>query len=229
MNTIAFFDVDGTLMNAISGYATTLELVRRGILKKRRILQAVYYKLIASLCNLHDVKKIYEIAIADMQGQSIDYIYEIGNEVFERDLKPKIYQEALDEIKKYKAQGVPVILISSGPTMAIQAIAKFVEADDFFSIGPKIENKLLTNKLMDRLAFMQGKIKIAQEEAAKRGLNLKDCSFYADSVHDIHLLSEVGRPFAVNPDRGLKKEALKKSWTILEFKNTLGKTLSTSK
>ncbi len=221
MNSIAFFDVDGTLMDAISGYSTTLELVRRGILKKRRILQAIYYKLIASLCNVHDVKKIYEIAIADMKGQALDRIFQIGNEVFERDLKPKIYQEALDEIQKHKKTGVPVILISSGPTMAIQAIARFVQADDYFSIGPKIENNLLTNKLCDRLAFMEGKIKIAEEEAQKRGLELKDCFFYADSIHDTHLLSKVGKPFAVNPDRGLKKEALKRGWPILEFKNIL--------
>lgn len=223
MKTIAFFDVDGTLLDGISGYYTTLELVRRGILKKRRVLQAIYYKLISTFCKFDDVKKIYEIAISDMAGQSVDKIYQIGNEVFERDIKPKIYQEALDEIQNHKKNGTPVILISSGPTMVIRAIAHFVGADDSFSIGPKIENNLLQNKLPSDLAFMEGKIKIAQAQASLRGVELKDCYFYADSVHDIHLLSAVGRPHAINPDRGLKKEALRKGWAIRLFKNTLGK------
>lgn len=224
MNSIAFFDVDGTLLNGISGYFTTLELVRRGILKKRRLLQALYYKFISSFCKMDDVKKIYEIAIGDMAGQPKDYIYQIGDEVFERDLKPKIYQEALDEIEKHKKNGTPVILISSGPTMAIQAIARFVKADDFFSMGPQIENNQLSNKLGEDLAFMEGKIKIAQSQAQKRGMDLKNCFFYADSVHDVPLLSSIGKPHAVNPDWGLKREALKKGWPILEFKQTLGST-----
>lgn len=222
MKSIAFFDVDGTLLRGISGYYTTLELVRRGILKKRRVLQAIYYKLISTLCDLNDVKKIYEIAISDMAGQPLDHIYQIGDEVFERDLKSKFYLEALDEIDKHKKNGVPVILISSGPTMAIQAIARFVQADDFFSIGPKIEDQRLTNQLMDELAFMEGKIRIAQSQAQKRGIPLQDCYFYADSIHDKHLLSAVGHPRAVNPDRGLRKEALRRKWPILEFKTTLG-------
>lgn len=224
MKSIAFFDVDGTLLDGISGYFTTLELVRRGILKKRRVLQAVYYKLIGTLCRLDDIKKIYEIAIADMAGHSIEYIYGIGNEIFERDLKSKMFLEALSEIEKHKKNGVPVILISSGPTMAIQAIARFVKADDFFSIGPKIENNQLSNKLVDELAFMEGKIRIAETQAKKRGLSLQECFFYADSVHDKHLLSAVGMPHAVNPDRGLRKEALRKNWPILQFKKTLGQT-----
>ncbi len=170
---------------------------------------------------MDDVKKIYQIAIGDMAGQSVDVIYQIGNEVFERDLKPKIYKEAIDEIQKHKKNGVPVILISSGPTMAIQAIAKFLEVDDFFSIGPKIENHALTNQLSESFAFMEGKTKIAEFEAKKRNTNLANCFFYADSVHDIPLLSSVGKPRAVNPDRGLKKECLKNGWPILEFQNTL--------
>lgn len=222
MKSIAFFDVDGTLLNGISGYFTTLELVRRGILKKRRVLQAVYYKLISTFCELDDLRKIYQIAIADMAGQPMDYIYEIGNEVFERDLKSKIYVEALAEIEKHKKNGIPVILISSGPTMTIQAIARFVKADDYFSIGPTVENNHLSNKLVDELAFMEGKIRIAEAQARKRGLSLQECFFYADSVHDKHLLSAVGMPHAVNPDRGLKREAQKKNWPILEFKTILG-------
>ncbi len=228
INSIAFFDVDGTLLKGISGYYTTLELVRRGILKKRRLLQAVYYKLISTFCNLNDVKKIYELAIEDMKGQNLDYITQIGNEVFERDLKPKIYLEALEKIRAYKKEGIPIILISSGPTMAIQAIAQFVGADQFFSIGPEIANNLLQNKLPPHFAFMEGKVKIAEQEAQKLNLSLQNCSFHADSVHDIPLLSAVGKAYVVNPDRGLRKEALRKAWPILEFKTLLGKNAKTN-
>src|SRR3989338_9010352 len=61
---IAFFDVDDTLVAGNTGFYASLRLVRHGILKKRRIPQAVYYRL-ANLFFPQDVRKIYEIAVAD--------------------------------------------------------------------------------------------------------------------------------------------------------------------
>jgi len=223
MKSIAFFDVDGTLIKGYSGYYTTVELIRRKIIKKRKLPLAIFYKMISSIFYMGDVKKMYQMAIEDMAGSHIDLIMEIGQQIFERDLKPLFYKEALEEIADQKRRGNTIIIISSGPGMAIKSIEKFVGADDSFSIGPVIENNILQNRLDLPIAYKEGKIEVAQREAEKRGLTLKDCTFYADSEHDIHLLSAVGNPRAVNPDRNLKKVAISKCWPILEFKTTLGR------
>jgi phosphoserine phosphatase len=39
--------------------------------------------------------------------------------------------------------------------------------------------------------------------------------YYSDSISDLPVLSAVGKPVCVNPDRALKKEALKRGWKIL--------------
>lgn len=216
MKAIAFFDVDGTLVDGYSGYYTTLELIRRNIIQLRRLPQAIFYKVISTLY-YGDVRKMYEIAIQDMAGSHIDEILKIGRYTFEKYLKPKLFVDALKKIEQHQEKKEKVILVSSGPYMTIKIIEEYVKANKSFSIGPIIENGILQNRLMTPFCFMQGKVEIAAEQAAKEGISLKDCYFYADSIHDIHLLSEVGKPFVVNPDRNLKKEALKRGWPLLKF------------
>jgi hypothetical protein len=40
---------------------------------------------------------------------------------------------------------------------------------------------------------------------------------YSDSVTDIPMLEAVGHPYAVNPDRALRKEAVAREWPVLTF------------
>ena len=40
---------------------------------------------------------------------------------------------------------------------------------------------------------------------------------YSDSVTDIPMLEAVGHPYAVNPDRALRKEAVARDWPVLTF------------
>lgn len=222
MTSIAFFDVDGTLIKGFSGYYTTLELMRRRIIKMRRLPLAIFYKVVASLYT-GNVRKMYEIAIADMAGSPEDKIFQIGRETFDKYLRSRVYREALNEIKDHHARGNTVILISSGPTMAVKIIEEFVGADASYSIGPVIEDRVLQNRLQEPFVYREGKIKAAQLEAQKREVPLSECYFYADTYHDLPLLSAVGHPSVVNPDRKLRKVALEKGWPILEFKNLLGK------
>src|SRR5205085_1451104 len=40
---------------------------------------------------------------------------------------------------------------------------------------------------------------------------------YSDSVTDVPMLETVGHPFAVNLDRALRRDALARSWPVLDF------------
>jgi predicted mannosyl-3-phosphoglycerate phosphatase (HAD superfamily) len=53
--------------------------------------------------------------------------------------------------------------------------------------------------------------------AAEKGYDL-DASFgYSDSETDAPMLEVVGHPFAVNPDKGLRRLAEQNGWPILNF------------
>jgi phosphoserine phosphatase len=50
------------------------------------------------------------------------------------------------------------------------------------------------------------------------GFDLDECTAYSDSHTDLPVLEAVGRPFAVNPDRKLRRIAADRGWPVLEFK-----------
>lgn len=219
---IAFFDVDKTLCAGYSGYFTTRELIRRGIIKKRRLLKAVLYKAIGHLFRHMNVRRMYEIALADMAGTHYDEIMSLGREIFEQQVKPRLYVQALEEIQKKKAEGHFIALISSGPYMCIKNMENFLGADTSFSIGPIIENGILLKTIREPLCYKEGKVTLARELAKNLDTSLEQCSFYSDSYSDLPLLNRVGHPHAVNPDRNLLQEAQSRGWPILRFEKRLG-------
>ncbi|HKY63023.1 MAG TPA: HAD-IB family hydrolase [bacterium] len=220
---IAFFDVDKTLCDCYSGYHTTLELMRRRIIKKRRILQAIFYNAIGRIYVNADVKRMYEIAISDMAGTHIDDILRIGKDAFDKYVKPTMYIEALAEIEMLRREGFLIALLSSAPAMMVKNIELFLKADASFSNGPEIVDGILQKKFREPLCYKEGKVQVAKEFADSQGVGFADCRFYSDSISDLPLLSQVGHPWVVNPDSKLRREAERRNWPILHFKETIGR------
>lgn len=219
---IAFFDVDHTLCAGYTGYFTTRELIRKKIIKKRRLAEALFYRMIGSLFKQVDIRRLYQIALADMAGTRVEDIMELGRQIFEKYLKPRLYQEGLEEIKQRKKQGYFIALLSSGPYMAIKNLENFLGADISFSNGPVIREGILQREIQEPLCYKEGKLQVARNFSAQHGITLKQCAFYSDGYSDLPLLEQVGEPTAVNPDRNLRREARRRGWTTLQFKKTLG-------
>jgi HAD superfamily hydrolase (TIGR01490 family) len=219
---IAFFDVDYTLCAGYTGYFTTRELIRRKIIKKRRLLKAVLYSLIGHLCKQMDVRRMYQVALGDMAGTRGEDIMELGRQIFEKYLKPRLYREGLEEIERCKKQGYLIAILSSGPTMAVKNLESFLGADASFSNGPIIREGILQSEIQEPLCYKEGKVQVARAFASQCGVDLRDCAFYSDGYSDLPMLSQVGQPVAVNPDRNLRREAVRRGWRVLQFKKTLG-------
>ena len=66
-------------------------------------------------------------------------------------------------------------------------------------------------------AYDENKAEAMRAVAAEGGYDLADCYAYSDSITDLPMLSAVGHPTVVNPDRGLRKAALERGWPVLQF------------
>ena len=216
-HSIAFFDVDHTLMPCNSGYYTTLRLVRRGYMKKRRLIQAVGYSLI-SIFHDPDVQKVYKNAIADLVGLSLEELFKVGRETYDRDLKHLIYSEAINQIEHHRNEGHKIILLTSAPYMTMKILMDELKVDVVYCMGPEIENGILSNRLCLPLCYGTNKVHYAIKAAKKHQVDLKDCYFYTDHWRDVALLYQIGHPRVVNPKRKLEKIALEKKWPILRWK-----------
>ena len=210
--------MDDTLVAGNTGFYASLRLVRHGILKKRRIPQAVYYRL-ANLFFPQDVRKIYEIAVADMAGTPLDTILTIGRECLERDIRKRLYPEGIRLIEQHRSAGDQTILLTSGPYMIIEPLREFFGVDRAYSSGPVIENGIRQNRLRLPLCFGEGKLFYAGQAAAELGVKLGDCTFYSNDLHDLPLLEKIGRPVATNPDKRLERIARQRGWEILSLRD----------
>jgi hypothetical protein len=66
-------------------------------------------------------------------------------------------------------------------------------------------------------AYGENKAAAMRQLASEGGYDLAGCYAYSDSITDLPMLSAVGHPTAVNPDRGLRKAALEQGWPVLQF------------
>ena len=56
-----------------------------------------------------------------------------------------------------------------------------------------------------------------RELAEREGYDLDVSYAYSDSSTDLPMLEAVGHPFAVNPDKSLRKAAAERGWPVLDF------------
>ena len=70
---------------------------------------------------------------------------------------------------------------------------------------------------IDYYCFGEAKAEAARAIAAERGYDLARCRAYSDSITDLPLLSAVGFPTVVNPDRALRRIAQERGWPVLTF------------
>ena len=66
-------------------------------------------------------------------------------------------------------------------------------------------------------AYGENKAAAMQELAEREGYDLAASYAYSDSATDLPMLSAVGHPHAVNPDKALRKAAVEKGWPVLDF------------
>ena len=80
----------------------------------------------------------------------------------------------------------------------------------------EIVDGLYTGKV-SYYAYAEKKAEAVRAIAEKNGYDLQKSFAYSDSSTDIPLLSIVGFPCVVNPDRGLRAHAEANNWPILHF------------
>jgi len=54
--------------------------------------------------------------------------------------------------------------------------------------------------------------------AEREGLDLSRCAAYSDSANDLPMLSLVGEPVAINPDRSLREHARREGWRVRDYR-----------
>jgi HAD superfamily hydrolase (TIGR01490 family) len=162
-----------------------------------------------------------ENAVKHIAGIEQKVLEEIAGICFASRIKTNIYKGALELIKEAQGRGEEVLFA----TTSFHTLIKPLE--DFFGISGSIASSLefsggkTTGRLAGESLFGAKKKNAVERWLAERSLGPKDLRFYSDSYTDLPLLAYCGEAIVVNPDRFLEKEAKKRGWPVLHFRETL--------
>jgi HAD superfamily hydrolase (TIGR01490 family) len=147
---------------------------------------------------------------ARVRGIVADTLFEL--------IDPLVYDEAATLIEEHQAAGRAVVIVSGSGDEVVAPVGEMLGADHVVATRMVVADGKYTGDL-DFYAFGGFKAQAMTELAERHGWDLADCYAYSDSNTDLPMLEAVGHPYAVNPDRALRREAIEREWPILEFKH----------
>lgn len=215
----SYFDVDGTLVHTNLIPPTMYYLLNQPTpMHVARTLGKALLKAPSMLwAELQDRRLFNEVLFTVFDGMSEDRLVTLADDVFERVLKPALYPGARDLVKTSLDKGHEVILVSGALDVVVEHMANYLGATGFIANRLEIKDRFATGKLLRPVVAGPNKALLVRDHARTRGHNLDECFAYSDSYSDVPMLSIVGYPVAVNPDRRLSQLARAYHWPVLDL------------
>lgn len=149
-------------------------------------------------------------------GWDVEQVKSIVAETLHDIVDPLVFAEAANLIADHKLCGRDVVVVSASGEEIVSPIARELGADHSMATRMVVEDGKFTGDV-DFYCFAEGKVQAIEDLAAREGYALEHCYAYSDSITDLPMLSAVGHPAVVNPDRALRKEAVARGWPVLTF------------
>jgi HAD superfamily hydrolase (TIGR01490 family) len=215
----AFFDLDKTVIARASMVAFGKPLYRAGLLSRWLLLRALYGQLVYLYLGADEARmaKMREAALRVTAGWSRDHIRSLVRETLEEVIEPIIYEEALDLIRFHQGEGRKVFIVSASPEEIVDPLAQYLGVDDVIATRPEVDEHGRYSGGVDFYSYGPTKVVAMQEAAERYGLDLSASYAYSDSITDEPMLSAVGHPVVVNPDRALARIAAERGWEVRVF------------
>jgi HAD superfamily hydrolase (TIGR01490 family) len=216
----AFFDVDNTILRGSSSFLFGKSAFERKFFSRKDFWRFAWHQFLFIWKgeNNDKLSALKDRALVLIQGQRLADLQELVDEVFEKHIKLKLWPETVRLAKDHIKQGREVWLVTAAPQELGDVIAH--ELGLTGAIGTKVESKngILTGKLVGTPIHGPEKRRAIKALAKDRNLSLRRSYAYSDSQNDLPMLTAVGHPVAVNPDKILTRYAKAADWPIYDFK-----------
>jgi HAD superfamily phosphoserine phosphatase-like hydrolase len=147
------------------------------------------------------------LSVAEVAAQAGTFVRE--------DIEPRLREILLRRLDRHRRTGDVVAILSGAPDFIVAPLAERLEIALWRATRCAQRGGRFLAEPPFRHPFAEAKLRYAREICAALGVGLGDCTAYADSADDLPLLSGVGRPVAVHPDRRLARVARRQGWEML--------------
>ncbi len=216
--TAAFFDLDKTIIAKSSTLAFSREFQAGGLISRGAVLRSAYAQFVYLVGGAdHDqMEKLRQFMSQLCAGWDVETVNQIVADTLHNIVEPLVYDEAVGLIETHHLAGRDVIIVSTSGSEVVEPIGQMLGADKSIATRMEVADGKYTGDIKF-YAYAENKAKAIRDLARKRGYDLDRCYAYSDSVTDVHMLEAVGHPYAVNPDKDLRRIARDRGWPILVF------------
>ncbi len=217
--TAAFFDLDKTVIAKSSTLTFSKSFYRGGLISRRAALRTAYIQFVflAGGADHDQMERMREYLSALCKGWNVAQVKELVAETLHDLIDPIIYDEAASLIEEHHAAGRDVVIVSTSGAEVVEPIGEMLGADRVVATRMVVgEDGCFTGEV-EYYAYGPTKAEAVRDLAESEGYDLSRCYAYSDSATDIPMLEAVGHPYAVNPDRALRREAVAREWPVLAF------------
>jgi HAD superfamily hydrolase (TIGR01490 family) len=220
----SYFDVDGTLVTTNLIHPTLFYMLRQKtpLHSLASLGRTALRTPLLALAELNDRRIFNEMLFSSYGGMSEDRLMTLADEAFATVIKPNLYKGARDLVRSCLDKGHDVVIVSGALDFLMELLAKHLGAGSSQKVGVianrlEIKDRIATGKLIRPVVAGPEKARLVREHARAHGHNLDECFAYSDSYSDVPMLSIVGNPAAVNPDRKLRLLANAYHWPIISL------------
>jgi HAD superfamily hydrolase (TIGR01490 family) len=215
----SYFDVDGTLVSTNLVHPTVFYMMRQPtpLHSLGKLGKAIVRAPMLALAELQDRRLFNELLFQSYEGMSEDRLLTLAEDAFRTVIKPNLFPGARDLIQSCVDRGHQVVIVSGALDFLMTLLADHLGAHGVIANKLEIKDRFATGKLMRPVVAGPEKAALVREHAKANGHDLEECFAYSDSYSDVPMLSIVGHPAAVNPDRKLRLLASTYHWPILHL------------
>lgn len=217
----AFFDLDNTVIQGASLFHLAKGLYRRGFFPTRVIARGlwlqVYFRLIGRE-NPDHIAQAQAASLSFITGHTVTEIEEIGEEIYEESIAARVWPGTRAIAQMHLDVGHQVWLVTAAPVEVAGVIAGRLGLTGALGSTAEHVDGVYTGRLTGALLHGAAKAEGVRALAERHEFDLARCFAYSDSYNDLPLLSLVGHPCAVNPDRRLQQHAEEQDWQVRDYR-----------
>ena len=210
---IVFFDMDYTVLENDCDVLWKYFLADQKIAPESDRERALYY------LDLHHrgrlpVAEYTEFQWKEFAGKTPQQMQKLAQRHFDKYVREYIYPDAVKEIRTYREQNIPVVLLTGTNRVTAAPIAEALDTE-LIATDLEIVNGTFTGKLSGKFLIKENKVLMAEEYCQQRHMTLDRAAFYGDSINDAVLLGKVAQATVVNPKNNLLELAKEKNWRVV--------------
>jgi len=223
MTELAIYDMDRTITR--TGTFTPFMIHAAWRLAPWRLVFVPFAAMVmlAYVAKLIERKRVKELNQAMLIGRRIhaDRLKPVAESFAEKMMRHNVRAGAIRSLAENRAAGRRLVLATASSRIWVEPIAAKLGMDDIVATGAiRGLDDYVSHKVDGENCYGPAKLRMIEAWMGVEKLDRAACRirFYSDHISDVPVLEWADEAIAANPHAGLRAEARKRGWTIVDWK-----------